>query len=538
MTTSFDVLADALIDHLAARGTPPDVIALGEPLHGEPAFLAWWSRALDRLVDVGVRSVALETDAVAALAVDAWVRGGPGTLDDVLATGFTHGFGRRGGMRELVAGLRVRNDERPTADRVAVHGFDLPTEASGAPSPRPYLEHLLAYLVTALGTAPVDAGALDTLLGPDGPWCTWEAQLDAAHSVGGSPEAITLRSVADDLLAALHAEAPRLIAVTSREAWHGAELHGRTALGLLRYHAAAARPCPADERMLRLLGARDEGMARHLLAIRTRERHRGPTAVLAHDRHLQRRRSTWTPADGDAEWTSAGAIVAAVSDEEYVHVAALLGTGPAIGVGAPPAGTLEAAVGDRGGWVVDPATLDGTPARDDVPTEHGYLPLGTETLPGADAVVLVDPATAAATADPSVTDLAARLLSRPGVTHLRADEASGAPPAAHGDWFFHAHPDDRMPFATIVVSDYPGHDETSRLDRPGVFRLNLGVGRDALADVAGVGAPDVLDRFVAHPVYAAQGWLAILCPSAAHLPEIERLVDVALARAHGTRTGG
>lgn len=536
MATALPALAARLADTLDALPAAPDVVALGEPLHGDPAFLAWWAAALDRLVERGVRSVALETDASAALVLDAWVRGGPGSLDDVLATGFTHGFGQRAGMRELVAGLRVRNDERAPDDRVAVHGFDLPTEASGAPTPRPHLEHVHAYLVATLGatSVPVTAEALDGLLGPDAPWGTWEAQIDAAHSVGGSAAAISLRATADDLLAALYAGAPRLVAATSPAAWQATEVHGRSALGLLRYHAVAARPWPRDERLLRLLSARDAEMARHLLAIRGRERRRGPTAVLAHDRHLQRARSTWELDDRSAEWTSAGAIVAAVAGERYHHVAALLGASAAVGAGDPPAGSLEAAARGRGGWVDDPATLAGPAARDDIAAEHAYLPLGPEALPGADTVVLLDGiAPDAPAADPpTVTDLATRLLARPGVTHLRADAASGAPAVAHGDWFFHARPDDRMPCATIVVSDYPGHDEASRLDRPGVFRLNLGVGRAAAAEVIDADAgPDDLDRFVPHPVYGAQGWVAILCPSAARLPAIDRLVDTALARA-------
>ena len=51
-----------------------------------------------------------------------------------------------------------------------------------------------------------------------------------------------------------------------------------------------------------------------------------------------------------------------------------------------------------------------------------------------------------------------------------------------------------MPFATLVCSNYLGFDTGSQLDREGVFRLNIAVGRaayervaaepDALADVA------------------------------------------------------
>ena len=464
MATSIRAAADAAVSDLRALPALPGIVGLGEPTHDEPAYPRLWSQVLTALVGNGVRSVVLESDAVATLTLDAWVRGGPGRLDDVLATGISHGFGARPGIRELVAGLRVRNDELPPADRVAVHGMDLPTDVT-APSPRRYLEHLHTYLADGLGPVGIDAAELDRLLGPDEPWATWDAQVDASRSVGGTGDAVALRAVADDLVSLLHAEAPHLVATTSATAWEVAERHGRIALGLLRYHAAAARTAPTEgARVSRMLGVRDAEMARNLLAIRAREHRRGPTVVLAHDGHLQLARSTWDPGDPDRAWSwaSAGAIVAAVGDEEYVHVA-----GPA-------------------------------------------------EVPGPD-----EPE------DATVPDLAAFLLSLPGVTHLRADAAAGAPAVAHGDWFFYARPDDRMPFATIVVGDYPGFDETSRLDRPGVFRLNLHVGR---GEMTGPADPAELDRFLPHPVYAPQGWVAVLNPGAARWGEIDRLARVALAR--------
>ena len=538
MTTSIDALADAVLAHLDARPVRPDVIALGEPVHSEPAFPRLWSRVLDRLVERGVRSVALETDAVAAGTLDAWVRGGPGRLDDVLLAGFSHGFGERPGMPELVATLRVRNDELPAWDRITLHGFDLPTESAGAPSPRPHLERLRAYLVETLGPAAVAVGAaeLDGLLGPDEPWGTWAAQLDPTASVGASPGAVALRAVADDLVVVLHSAAPSLVAATSLAAWREADVHGRAALGLLRYHAVAART--HDDRYSALLGVRDAEMARLLLAVLAREQHRGATLVLAHDAHLQRARSSWNPDGPAVSWFSAGSIVAAELGlgERYVHVAGALGASTAVGLGTPLPGTVEAgllASAGGSGLVVDPA-LDGLRPRDDG-AARGYVAPTAGSVAAADGVVVLDRPEEAPEPDraPSVTDLAARLLARPGVTNVRADTAEGAPEAAHGDWFFFAGPDDRMPFATIVVGDYPGFDEASRLDRSGVFRLNLGVGREAAAEVATEHEPDELDRFLPHPQYAPQGWVSILCPGAGRLAEIDRLVAAALARARG-----
>jgi hypothetical protein len=81
------------------------------------------------------------------------------------------------------------------------------------------------------------------------------------------------------------------------------------------------------------------------------------------------------------------------------------------------------------------------------------------------------------------------LASLPGVVGETANQASGAPEVAWGDSFFFYdpgdNPDRRFPFATIVTKDYPGFDTASDLDRPGVFRLNLSVGRTCFEGLFG-----------------------------------------------------
>jgi len=111
----------------------------------------------------------------------------------------------------------------------------------------------------------------------------------------------------------------------------------------------------------------------------------------------------------------------------------------------------------------------------------------------------------------------------PGAIAETASEASGAPEIAWGDTFVFARPNDRMPFTTIVIKDYPDFDTESELDRPGVFRLNIGVGKALFTEL--VGYPPVehaahasefdyteFDRIVPHPVYAIQGWVSIVNP--------------------------
>ena len=62
------------------------------------------------------------------------------------------------------------------------------------------------------------------------------------------------------------------------------------------------------------------------------------------------------------------------------------------------------------------------------------------------------------------------------------------------------------------------HDTTpvSDLARPGVFRLNISLGRERFAQlVGGQRDPDfaALDTLMPHPVYAPQHWACILNPS-------------------------
>lgn len=127
-----------------------------------------------------------------------------------------------------------------------------------------------------------------------------------------------------------------------------------------------------------------------------------------------------------------------------------------------------------------------------------------------------------------------------GVDVLRPGDGPGA-----GDTFIYYDPDgdlDRtreLPFATTVTKNHTGFDESSRLDRPGVFRLNIGVRRDTFRALfgdppSGADAPSTdydyaaLDRLMPHPIYASQWWVCVLNPS----PETFEAVKPLLADAY------
>ena len=98
-------------------------------------------------------------------------------------------------------------------------------------------------------------------------------------------------------------------------------------------------------------------------------------------------------------------------------------------------------------------------------------------------------------------------------------------------YFFSVDSEKHWPnFATLVTTNE--HDDASDLDRPGVFRLNLGVDRATFeAIVANDPDPDfrAFDTLLPHPVYGQQLWISILNPT--H-ETFERTVVPLIALAH------
>jgi hypothetical protein len=147
----------------------------------------------------------------------------------------------------------------------------------------------------------------------------------------------------------------------------------------------------------------------------------------------------------------------------------------------------------------------------------------------------------------TIDDIVKLIDGLEGVVTHRAQSGDGSPEIAWGDTFFYYGPNGvvphaTQPFATIVTKDYPG-DETSHLDRPGVFRVSVAAGKEEfLAHVghgpgdsdsdsdsdaeaeAGRPSPDALDVLIAHPVYGSLGWLAVNNPGPVTAREARRLL--------------
>jgi hypothetical protein len=108
---------------------------------------------------------------------------------------------------------------------------------------------------------------------------------------------------------------------------------------------------------------------------------------------------------------------------------------------------------------------------------------------------------------------------------------------AFGYTFFFYGADHTLPFVTLANADNE-HDRVSNLDRPDVFRLNIGVGKQTFQSLFGTGRIDVstynftaLDTIMPHPDYAAQSWLCVLNPSDTTFQILQPLLAEAYERA-------
>ncbi|HEU5367868.1 MAG TPA: DUF6194 family protein [Ktedonobacterales bacterium] len=106
--------------------------------------------------------------------------------------------------------------------------------------------------------------------------------------------------------------------------------------------------------------------------------------------------------------------------------------------------------------------------------------------------------------------------------------------ASDASFFFYnpassAPPDHRFPFVTLVTSD--AYDQFSDLNRPSVFRLNIGLSKPTFRALFGAGQPSsqrdsvaedeetpgdydftALDQVMPHPVYGRMYWVCVLNP--------------------------
>jgi hypothetical protein len=152
----------------------------------------------------------------------------------------------------------------------------------------------------------------------------------------------------------------------------------------------------------------------------------------------------------------------------------------------------------------------------------------------------------------TLEEIIACLKSLPGVVVETVAVDSDAPEIAWGDSFAYDEASagrpagNRWPFATVVTKDYPGFDESSRLDRNGMFRVNVSVGRSRFTELIGYPPsehkkrrptvdPATTDVLIPHPQYGQQGWVAVVSPGVNTSAQLRELLCQAYERATARR---
>ncbi|WP_216904678.1 DUF6194 family protein [Synechococcus sp. CCY 9618] len=136
-------------------------------------------------------------------------------------------------------------------------------------------------------------------------------------------------------------------------------------------------------------------------------------------------------------------------------------------------------------------------------------------------------------------------------SHITSKFAGIQPIPAWGEVSFFYNPGGKLPrgvyFATLKDKD-GSNDRASDLQRPGVFRLNIGISKPTYRSLFGEqparppagGVVDTghdftaLDQLLPHPVYGWMSWVCVLNPSAVTFKTIEPLLaeayDLAVAK--------
>ena len=122
-------------------------------------------------------------------------------------------------------------------------------------------------------------------------------------------------------------------------------------------------------------------------------------------------------------------------------------------------------------------------------------------------------------------------MDEASITHYITDTFADVEIANNfGYTFFFYSTDHTLPFATLISADYE-YDRVSNLDRPGIFRLNIGVGKQTFQTLFGTTHIDTahydytaLNTIMPHPEYAPQSFVCVLNPTGATLQTVQQLL--------------
>ena len=134
------------------------------------------------------------------------------------------------------------------------------------------------------------------------------------------------------------------------------------------------------------------------------------------------------------------------------------------------------------------------------------------------------------------------------ITSYITDTFADVETAVNLGYTFFFYRDDHMHAFATIASTGNEYEKISNLDRPGVYRLNIGVSRDTFQAMFGKGKIDVnaydftaLDIMMPHPDYSSQHFICVLSPSEETFERIRPLLaeayEVAVKRYNRRKTG-
>jgi len=116
------------------------------------------------------------------------------------------------------------------------------------------------------------------------------------------------------------------------------------------------------------------------------------------------------------------------------------------------------------------------------------------------------------------------------ITSYITDTFEDVETAVNLGYTFFFYRDDHMHAFATIASTGNEYEKISDLDRPGVYRLNIGVSRETFQELFGKGKVEVsaydftaLDTIMPHPDYSSQHFLCVLSPGEATFEKLRPL---------------
>ena len=121
------------------------------------------------------------------------------------------------------------------------------------------------------------------------------------------------------------------------------------------------------------------------------------------------------------------------------------------------------------------------------------------------------------------------------ITNYMTDTFEHVETTVNLGYTFFFYRDDHMHAFATIASTGNKYEQISRLDRPGVYRLNIGVSREMFWSLFGTGKINIsdydftaLDTIMPHPEYLSQFFVCVLSPSESTFEQVHPM----LADAH------